>query len=72
MQPLITSKERQQILERGLIGGLWSIDQFNKTSAKGEPVLPSPGFLSDNPQFFDKGFRDMDAYDKGAGVRAPW
>ncbi len=72
MQPLITFKERQQILERGLVGGLWSIDQFNKTSAKGEPVLPSPGFLTEHPQFFDKGFRDMEAYDRGVGVRAPW
>ena len=53
MQPLISCKERQQVMERGLIGGLWSIDQFNKTSAKGEPVLPSPGFLTEHPQFFD-------------------
>ena len=72
MQSLISGKERQEILERGLLGGLWSIDQFNKTSAKGQPVLPGPGFLSDNPQFYDKGFRDMNAYDSGVGVRAPW
>jgi hypothetical protein len=72
MQPLVTFKERQQILERGLLGGLWSIDQFNRTSAKGEPVLPSPGFLTDHPEFFDKSFRDMEAFNKGVGVRAPW
>ena len=70
MQPLITFKERQQILERGLLGGLWSIDQFNKTSAKGEPVLPSPGFLTEYPQFFDKAFRDLQAFDAGHGKRS--
>jgi hypothetical protein len=72
MQQLIGTAERQRILEQGLVSGLWSIDQFNKTSAKGEPVLPSPGFLTEHPQFYDKGLRDMDAFGNGAGVRAPW
>jgi len=35
---------------------------------KGEPVLPAPGFLTQHPQFFDKAFRDLDAY-RGGHVR---
>lgn len=68
MQPLIDGIELQQVLEKGLLGGLWSIDQFNKRS-RAEPVLPRAGFLSEHPEFFDKGFRDMEAYRKGAGRR---
>lgn len=69
MQPLIDGNARQKVLERGLLGGYWSIDQFNRTSKKGEPVLPTPGFLTEHPQFFDKSFRDMEAYSRGAGRR---
>ena len=65
MQQLIGTAERQRVLEQGLKSGLWSIDQFNKTSPKGEPVLPGPGFLTQHPQFFDKAFRDLDAYRYG-------
>lgn len=65
MQQLIGTAERQRVLEQGLKSGLWSIDQFNKTSPKGEPVLPAPGFLTQYPQFFDKAFRDLDAYRDG-------
>ena len=65
MQQLIGTAERQRVLEQGLKSGLWSIDQFNKTSPKGEPVLPGPGFLTQHPQFFDKAFRDLDAYRDG-------
>lgn len=70
MQQLIGTAERQRILEQGLLSGLWSIDQFNKTSAKGEPVLPRAGFLSDHPEFFDKAFRDMAAFERGVGRRS--
>lgn len=69
MQQLIDSTALQGILERGLVDGLWSIDQFNRTSRRGEPVLPSPGFLTEHPEFYDKGFRDMDAFRKGCGRR---
>jgi hypothetical protein len=72
MQQLIGTAERQRILEQGLLSGLWSIDQFNKTSPKGEPVLPRAGFLGDHPQFFDKGFRDLQAFDAGHGRRLSW
>jgi hypothetical protein len=68
MQSLIGSNELQKVLEKGLVGGLWSIDQFNR-HRKAEPVLPRAGFLSDHPEFFDKNFRDMGAYHKGAGRR---
>jgi hypothetical protein len=69
MQPLISSAALQGILEKGLLQGYWSIDQFNKTSKKGEPVLPTPGFITEHPQFFDKTHRDLDAYAQGAGRR---
>ncbi|MEB3360685.1 MAG: hypothetical protein VKI42_01020 [Synechococcaceae cyanobacterium] len=69
MKLLIDSTALQQILEQGLKDGLWSIDQFNKTSAKGAPVLPRPGFLTEHPQFFDKGFRDLEAFRSGVGRR---
>jgi hypothetical protein len=69
MQQLISPQSLQEILEKGLLQGYWSIDQFNRTSKKGEPVLPTPGFLSEHPQFFDKGHRDLAAYDQGAGRR---
>lgn len=72
MQQLIGTAERQRILERGLLSGLWSIDQFNRTSPKGEPVLPGPGFLTEHPEFFDKAFRDMAAFEAGAGKRSLW
>jgi hypothetical protein len=69
MQLLIDSTALQGILEKGLVDGLWSIDQFNKTSRRGEPVLPSPGFLSEHPEFYDKGFRDLTAFRSGCGRR---
>jgi hypothetical protein len=69
MNKLIDSTALQEILEKGLLQGYWSIDQFNRTSKKGEPVLPTPGFLSEHPQFFDKSHRDLAAYDQGAGKR---
>ena len=72
MQQLIGTAERQRILEQGLVSGLWSIDQFNKTSPKGEPVLPGAGFLTQHPQFFDKAFRDLAAFERGAGRRSLW
>ena len=67
---LISPQSLQKILEQGLLGGLWSIQQFNKTSKPGEPVLPTPGFLTEHPEFFDKAFRDLAAFDRGAGSRS--
>jgi hypothetical protein len=62
MQPLISNHELRGILERGLAGGLWSINQFNRTAR--EPTLPSREFLEEHPEFLDPAFRDMDAYRK--------
>lgn len=67
MQQLISTDGVQQILERGLLGGLWSIDQFNRDSRPGEAFLPRPGFLIEHPEFYDKAFRDMQAFRRGAG-----
>lgn len=69
MQPLIGTAELQQILQRGLVGGLWSIDQFNRDSKPGQQVLPTPGFLTEHPEFFDKAFRDLEAFNR-AGRRS--
>jgi hypothetical protein len=62
MQPLISSLELREILERGLASGLWSICQFNRTAK--EPTLPSKEFLEAHPEFLDITFRDMAAYRK--------
>lgn len=72
MQQLISAEGVQDILERGLLGGLWSIEQFNASSKPGEAFLPRPGFLTEHPEFFDKGFRDMEAFRRGAGGRCPF
>lgn len=69
MQQLLSPASLQEILEKGLLGGLWSIYQFNRTSKPGEPVLPTPGFLAAHPEFYDQRFRDLKAYDAGAGQR---
>lgn len=60
MQRVIDPDGLRGILERGLLGGLWSIAQFNKKAT--EPVLPSGEFLKENPKFLDEHFRDMDAF----------
>ena len=70
MEKLIDATDLQKILERGLVTGKWSIQQFNGRDYKSEQlpsiakqsVLPSAGFLRDHPQFLDMKFRDLDAY----------
>jgi hypothetical protein len=56
----MTMAQLRTILERGLITGKWSIQQFNKKAR--EPVLPGREFLEENPKFLDMSFRDMDAF----------
>ena len=62
MEQLINRSELRAILERGLVGGLWSIIQFNKGIV--DVILPSKEFLEDNPVFLDMDFRDLEAFDK--------
>jgi len=62
MEPLMTEAQLRGILERGLVTGKWSIQQFN-AKAK-DPILPSREFLEANPKFLDMSFRDMEAYRK--------
>jgi hypothetical protein len=62
MQPLISGSEVREILQRGLVSGLWSISQFNKTARV--PTLPTKEFLEEHPAFLDPDFRDMDAFKK--------
>lgn len=55
----------RKVLETGLLGGLWSITQFNRPSPYGgdqDVVLPSLQFLEENERFKDPGFRDLEAY----------
>lgn len=65
MEPLINKTELQQILERGLKTGKWSVFQFNAPGC--EPVLPSHEFLKENPQFRDMNHRDLNAFRKHHG-----
>ncbi len=60
MKPLFSKKEIRTILERGLLTGKWSINQFNKKSKN--PTIPRKEFLEENPQFMDANFRDLEAY----------
>ena len=60
---LFTQKEARRILERGLLHGRWSVTSFNRGNAQ-SPVLPSLGFLEQHPQFKDRHFRDLAAYQR--------
>jgi hypothetical protein len=62
MEQLINRSELRAILERGLTHGLWSIIQFNKGIV--DVILPSKGFLEDNPVFLDMDYRDLEAFEK--------
>lgn len=62
MRSLINERELQGILQRGLIGGCWSVRNFNPPGHK--PILPSPEFLEAHPQFEDMNFRDLEAFNK--------
>ena len=62
MEPLINKAELQQILERGLVTGKWSVFQFNAPGL--EPILPGKDFLEQHPQFSDMNFRDLEAFRK--------
>lgn len=71
MERLIDLSELQKILERGLITGKWSVQQFNGCSywreikpTNKERVLPSSEFLKANPQFLDQNFRDLPAFSR--------
>lgn len=67
MEKMISTLETRKILEKGLKSGLWSIIQFNASSDN--VVLPSGEFIEENPQFVDSSFRDLQAYNNGAGAR---
>jgi len=59
-EPLYSQEGVQRIIERGLLAGLWSVNDV----ARGllNPTLPSLEFLEANPQFRDRHYRDLDAY----------
>ena len=67
MEKMISTLETRKILEKGLKAGLWSIVQFNASSEN--VVLPSGEFIEENPQFVDPSFRDLTAYNNGAGAQ---
>jgi hypothetical protein len=60
MEQLFDRSAMQEILERGLLSGKWSVLQFNKTGR--DVVLPTKQFLLDHPEFQDMEFRDMVAF----------
>jgi hypothetical protein len=60
MNQLLTKGELIVILERGLLNGYWSINEFNATAPI--PIYPTASFLHANPQFTVINFRDIDAY----------
>ena len=70
MQPLIDFGSLQKLMERGLVTGKWSVNQFNSrdywseipTSKTKQLILPSSEFIQANPQFLNKDFRDLSAY----------
>lgn len=72
LEPLIDKGSLQAILERGLVTGKWSIAQFNrrdywteiKAKAVPELILPRGGFLQEHPQFLDRNFRDLPAFER--------
>ena len=70
MELLISKGSLQEILERGLVTGKWSIAQFNRrdyrseTKVQLELILPRSGFLQEHPQFLDRNFRDLPAYER--------
>lgn len=61
-EPLYSRDEIRRILERGLLSGLWSVNDI--TRGQLNPVLPSLEFLEANPRFKDRHYRDMGAYRK--------
>ena len=60
IEPLYSQDGVRRIIERGLLAGLWSVNDV----ARGQltPTLPSLEFLEANPQFRDRHFRDLAAY----------
>lgn len=57
---LYSRPEIQEIIEYGLLKGLWSVNDVAKHQVN--PVLPSLDFLEANPQFRDRHFRDLEAF----------
>jgi len=63
--PLLPKDRIQKILHRGLMAGLWSVEQFNHDlPAHAEFTLPTWDFLDAHPRFADMFFRDLEAYHK--------
>ena len=68
MEPITTQAEARRILEKGLLTGKWSVNDFNPAGIR-HPVLPSLEFLAEHPQFKDRHFRDLDAFKRIHGQR---
>ena len=63
---LYSQEELRRIFERGLLHGLWSVNDIIRGNAL-NPVLPSLEFLEAHPQFKDRHFRDLAAYRRRQG-----
>jgi len=56
---------RRNALQRGLLAGYWSVEQFNHDLPPNtELCLPTWDFLDAHPRFADMFFRDMEAFQK--------
>jgi len=60
----------QQVIEHGLLTGLWSVNDIAKGTLI-DPVLPSLEFLEAHPRFKDRHFRDLEAFYSRGGRRTP-
>jgi hypothetical protein len=64
-------RHARDVMQRGLLGGLWSISDFNRSRPRGACILPEPGFITAHPQFADKNFRDLAAFRSKPTWRIP-
>lgn len=56
---------RRNVLQRGLLAGYWSVEDFNHDQPPNTPpCLPTWDFLDAHPRFADMFFRDMEAFRK--------
>jgi hypothetical protein len=61
--PLLPKEQLRRILQRGLLAGYWSVEQFNHDLPPyAEFTLPTWDFLDAHPRFADMFFRDLEAY----------
>jgi hypothetical protein len=61
----------RSVMQKGLLAGLWSIADFNRSRGPGDYIFPEPGFITAHPQFADKSFRDIAVFRNNPHPRIP-